>query len=505
MNGNEYHRRTRYNRFAMKGHALDWPNQPALHKHYPSAPATPLEKPRERFGKTLEELVCEKGNGNRRQSLGMAELSDVLAAGYGHTAEKKGPGWRFRYRSAASAGALYPAEIYLAAGGAAGLAAGLYHYDGTSASLRQLRKKDPGTLLMDALFSDESGRPCCTFVITGIFFRSAWKYRERAYRYVLLDAGHVAENLVLALKAVGCAISVHYDFEDRTVAKLLGLDTDREVPLIAINVFGDARETTGDIADPADWLHVPPELFGSCAVSAKEVFYDEIGSAYRSGIGPAAGDAGCPGQGASAGRAVLEWVRPTDTGRREAAPDFAEVIRARRSRRNFSGRAWAEDSFWSVLNLTAAAAGRDRVDGYPCGAALSTGFLAGEQVPLPPGLYRLNPPERQYGRVTREMLNGMMADICLGQQWLANAPLQFVFTANLEALDDCCGARGYRYAMINAGRIGQLIYLAAADAGVGCCGIGAFFDPEATELLNLEKGWAMLYLVAAGPVKGRSA
>ena len=97
-----------------------------------------------------------------------------------------------------------------------------------------------------------------------------------------------------------------------------------------------------------------------------------------------------------------------------------------------------------------------------------------------------------------------MADICLGQQWLANAALQFIFTADLEELDRCHGGRGYRYAMINAGRIGQLIYLAATDAGIGCCGIGAFFDPEATELLALNKGTAMLYLVAAGPVKGNA-
>ena len=55
-----------------------------------------------------------------------------------------------------------------------------------------------------------------TFYITGIFFRSAWKYRNRAYRYVLLDAGHLLENLRLALGALDLCFSIHLDFDDRT-------------------------------------------------------------------------------------------------------------------------------------------------------------------------------------------------------------------------------------------------------------------------------------------------
>ena len=72
---------------------------------------------------------------------------------------------------------------------------------------------------------------------------------------------------------------------------------------------------------------------------------------------------------------------------------------------------------------------------------------------------------------------------------------------NLEEIDRTWGPRGYRYAMLTAGRIGQIIYLGATALGLGCCGIGALYDGEARDLLGLNNESALLYLVAAGPVK----
>ena len=55
--------------------------------------------------------------------------------------------------------------------------------------------------------------------------------------------------------------------------------------------------------------------------------------------------------------------------------------------------------------------------------------------------------------------------------------------------------------MLTAGRLGQRIYLGATSLGLGCCGIGAFYDGEAATLLGLNQASAMLYLLAVGPVK----
>jgi nitroreductase len=63
------------------------------------------------------------------------------------------------------------------------------------------------------------------------------------------------------------------------------------------------------------------------------------------------------------------------------------------------------------------------------------------------------------------------------------------------------GPRGYRYAMMTAGRLGQRLYIAATAMGLGCCGIGALYDGEARELLGLNESSRLLYLVAVGVVK----
>jgi nitroreductase len=91
--------------------------------------------------------------------------------------------------------------------------------------------------------------------------------------------------------------------------------------------------------------------------------------------------------------------------------------------------------------------------------------------------------------------------ICLDQAWLVNAGVHFLFLANLEVLEKTWGPRGYRYAMLTAGRLGQRLYVAAEAMGMGCCGIGALYDGEAMEMLGLNQSSRLLYLVAVGNVK----
>jgi len=94
-----------------------------------------------------------------------------------------------------------------------------------------------------------------------------------------------------------------------------------------------------------------------------------------------------------------------------------------------------------------------------------------------------------------------MARACLDQEWLGSASLHFLFLTNLEILEKKWGPRGYRYAMTNSGRLGHRIYLGATALALGCCGIGAFYDREAAQLLGLNEESYLLYLVAAGQIK----
>ena len=191
----DYHQKTSYDRFDMSGHSVDWATQPKVFKEYPGI--TPLSLAREiqiPKGK-LSAILGETSAPGVPGELNLETLSLLLLLSYTHTARARHSEGDFFFRSAASAGALYPTEVYVAARDVKGVDNGLYHFAIQNHSLDPLRKGDvPGIVLGDGSH--------LAFFLTAIFFRSAWKYRARAYRYHLLDTGHVAENLIIALKAL---------------------------------------------------------------------------------------------------------------------------------------------------------------------------------------------------------------------------------------------------------------------------------------------------------------
>ena len=103
------------------------------------------------------------------------------------------------------------------------------------------------------------------------------------------------------------------------------------------------------------------------------------------------------------------------------------------------------------------------------------------------------------------MLTRPLARICLDQAWLTQAALHFVLITNIRKLEERWGPRGYRYALMTAGQLGERLYLTAGALGLGCCGIGAFYDQEAADLLGLNPDSKMVYLLAVGPVKSMQA
>ena len=73
--------------------------------------------------------------------------------------------------------------------------------------------------------------------------------------------------------------------------------------------------------------------------------------------------------------------------------------------------------------------------------------------------------------------------------------------ANMTSLEKKFGPRGYRYLLMQSGRIAQRIYLAATSLELGCCGVGALYDEEAQNLFGLDEESALFYVVSTGPVK----
>ncbi len=147
----------------------------------------------------------------------------------------------FEFRTAPSAGALYPIETYVVVNRVKDVPAGVYHYSVRRHVLETLRRGFAGREVAEAAL--EQGMcldAAAVFVWTAIFDRSRWKYGERAFRYVYLDAGHVGENLALAAVALGlgsCQIGAIFDDEMNAI---VGVDGASE-SVIYVSVVGEPR------------------------------------------------------------------------------------------------------------------------------------------------------------------------------------------------------------------------------------------------------------------------
>ena len=496
LSGLEYHDITGYDRLHMPRHTMDWSNVPRQTKSYPVLPTIALETDVDLEKKSFWQIMEEPGNSSGIATMDIQSLSEVLRLAYGYTARQQAGGQTYLYRSVPSAGALYPAEIYIAMEGIPGLPAGLFHYDIQEFSLKQLRGEEPSSLIAATFAIPKPENRWVSFILSGIFFRSSWKYRKRAFRYVMLDIGHLIENLVSALEFAGLSCSVRYDFEDKRLCSLVGLDRYKEACFVIMDVHLDKTlHGIERVPSPLEPMALSAEMIGASRVSSHEVKFEAVKQIYytssesRKHCDPSDNISvvTLPEPG--------EWfpVRRQDLEGHGA--DYAGVVQRRRSGRNFVREPIPVGSFMRLLSL---------VGTTPRLLPATTGFLVGYVEGFDQGFYRFASEDRAYGLLKPGSFVEKMARICLDQRWLANAGALFLFMANLKALDDEYGARGYRYAMMDAGILGQRLYLGSTALGLGCCGIGAFYDNEARSLLDLNDDSYLLYLVAVGKVKKRS-
>ena len=495
--GKTYHDITNYDRHRMKGHAVDWGNQPSVNKVYPGVNYQHLPRPENLSRPSLQDASGPFDGKVPGRAVTIERLSVILALAYGITGRVQAGEKEYFFRSAPSAGALYPVEIYLATGGMNGLPEGLYHYDASGPGLCQLRSENIMPFVDRCIAMDpDSPPPALTFFLTGITFRSAWKYKSRALRYLLLDTGHVLENLTMTLKAEGLSATVHVDIDRETSGRLLGCDPDRETCFAAVRIRGDG---TGPAGSPGRISPLPGEVLDAGKVCEKEEVFGEIEEILAATNLPASWASPHP-MWASLGITPNAW-QPIGQAPPPPLPDFPTTVLRRRSRRNFVGTELSEDTFRGLLDLLSRQALQAHPEKPHRESCFSTGIIVQNTACISPGFYLCDFQKKRIGRVRTGNFNTAMASACLDQRWLENAALHFCFMADLEQLDRTWGARGYQYAMLEAGRLGEAVYLAATAFGLGCCGIGALYDEEARTLLGLGNSSALLYLVAAGPIK----
>ena len=234
--GDRFQQETKYSRDTLKGGTLDWASKPPVYKEYPGARRVALPQ----FGDIGTLPVLDALRTRRRIRLYSGEplsreiLSFLLWASGGiQRVEREGA-----YRTAPSAGALYPIETYLVVQAVTDIKPGIYHYAVKDHALEELERGQYGHEITQAAL----GQKMClnaavVFIWTAIFYRSKWKYEERAYRYIYLDGGHIAGNLALAATSIGlgtCQIGALFDSE---VNEIVGVDGTEE-SVIYMSVVG---------------------------------------------------------------------------------------------------------------------------------------------------------------------------------------------------------------------------------------------------------------------------
>jgi SagB-type dehydrogenase family enzyme len=446
---------------------LDPANRPAPFKRYRNVERVVLPAPAPAGGEAIAALGGGTAGDAPLDARGLARLLH-LSAGVTRAASTR-EGGRIYFRAAMSAGNLHPLEVYVMSGPLDGLAAGVYHFTPLEAGLDRLRATDERAFLAGAVAGDAV--PAVFLVITGIPWRTAWKYGERGWRHLYWDAGTLLANLAAAAAGAGLRTRVRTVFADADVARLVGVDGVDEFPLAVVEV-GPAVPADGDAPEPT-LLNLATE-----PVSPRPVTFPLITEAQRAGAlerhelrraSQADGVLAADPCGMTVDEAILRRGA-TRLMRREPVP--------RRS-----------------LDLGLAVAARELVHDRRTPATLTHYVNVHAVAGVAPGAYEgdcLLEPGDQRRRSRR---------LCLDQPLAGDAAFTVFHSAQLDAVCDAHGARGYRLANFSAGIAAGRLALAATALGLGASGL-TFRDDEVPAAFGSEA--ACLLATAVGVPAYRS-
>jgi SagB-type dehydrogenase family enzyme len=418
--------------------------------------------------------------------------------------------WRggIAFRTSPSSGALFATELYVLALDVRGLAAGPWHYDPEAHALQGLppapgQEHDAaGTLAGFGPLTLPEG--CHAIIVaSAIFARSGYKYGDRTYRYVLADLGHALENLRVAARAHGvheAGLLTHFD--EQAIGAALGLEVRSEAVLAvaALGLAGAAGSlgAAGAAAAPTSsgapggqrWtsalLPGGAERIGLTEAMQRATSLRTLPPAPAHGPSPApAQDTSTPPPVPAA--AVPSFALPAP---RTLQDDMLRIIARRRSRRRFSSQPVTAQTLADLLHAMTRAA-------PVLSPAVRIDVLTAAVSGLEPAAWRCraagDAAPSAHGTLHRRIVHGpalraRARAAALDQDVIGDAALVFVLSLDRAALraDPFGPARGYRHGFIEAGMVGERIYLAAAALGLAACAVGAFYDDEAAVLVGLD-------------------
>jgi SagB-type dehydrogenase family enzyme len=483
---------------------LDWATQPDPFRRYDGAPVVALERPEPGDAPLLDEALREgalPAAALDRQSVSRLFFDSLALSAW----KQAGPS-RWALRVNPSSGNLHPTEGYLVSGPVDGLFESpvVCHYAPKEHAL-EVRARVPAALWRELA----EGFPAGTaFVgLTSIYWREAWKYGERAYRYCNHDVGHAIAALAVAAAGLGWRATLLDDLGADELALLLGVSdppgAEPEHPdcLLAISPAAAPRRTAAPPPEAVaafaalDWRGTPNRL------SPRRVIWPAIEAVAVEARKPAT-----RGAGEERSPALAPWA-----GHGTRPVPLRRIVHQRRSAVAFDGRTFVDrDAFLRILEGSLPQPGRAPFATLPWRPLVHLGLFVHRVRGIEPGLYALvrRPAALEAlraampGEFAWEAATGAPEGLGLYRLMTgdARAVAEQVSCHQDIAADGCFSLgmiaeferplrdRGpwfYPRLFWETGVVGQALYLEAEAAGLRGTGIGCFFDDAVHSVFGL--------------------
>ncbi|CAA6815289.1 MAG: Unknown protein [uncultured Sulfurovum sp.] len=420
-----YHKETKHSYYSVRSNPnqMDWALQPSTYKNYPNG---------------FEKFELDSEN----------EWHSVIYHTASISTKKYYPTGTHRFlRVNPSAGALYPNELYFQARGIEGFEDGLYHYEVETnrAVLLYRLKKGEG---IEPYMGYETAMKGLLFLVSAVYYRSSWKYKNRAFRYCLLDAGHMLGSLEHASLLNDKQLSVVYDIKRRQLNSMFGF-AEREFFLsgasLAVPLTEEVKALNFDL------------MYVEASGTFEQNEYMEIAYRQTSHLLEKKAERQSP-------HFDYEKLR------------FKESILKRRSQRGFEGYAITKVEYQRIMEAITAPILSD------CDEDIELFVVLNRVHHMPLGLYH-------NGELLKnEDLSQRAGYLCLEQYSLGTQGAMTFFLLS--------SAKNYQALYQKAGIMGQRLYAVTSYLDIGCSGIGAYYDDEVNAFVEQEG--MVLYALAIG-------
>ncbi len=467
----QYHERTKHRlgAYARGPEYLDWDSQPDPFRRFAGAPLVSLPL---------------SGPGELPVTWNRAGIARLLELSMGLSAWKQFGPDRWALRCNPSSGNLHPTEAYVVIRGVEGIDDGIYHYAPREHALERRASLSGG------------GAPVCLLGLSSIVWREAWKYGERALRYVQLDVGHALGALRYAAAANGWGLRIEA-VSDAALARLLGLDraadfagAEREVPDLLLQLYPDHPLALDTLPEGRHWQGRANPLGGEPYLHWPVI--DEAARAIEAratDLPTAAPSRPIPGP-----------------------PDLERLIRQRRSAQSYIPQQ-SELPLAAFCTLLEALFPKTHPlpwDLLPWPPRLHPVLFVHRVAGLTPGLYALPrhadamdlmrssmnpefvwqhpegcPDSLPLFRLVEGDMRKIARTLSCHQEIASASSFSLAMLAEFDQTLETVGPPGWRHLHWEAGLLGQVLYIEAERAGMRGTGIGCFFDDSVHQTLGI--------------------